>query len=164
MSWTSEYKFEDKEYESDDGSEYDIADECEGCNMDDDDLYEIAPVKMVGIFANEYGPYDRKFGKGMLRNNDSLLANLDDTFDTFQKVITSPAVEAGLVKPEVVKPAKKPVYHFADGTPVDGTPFHTVEREYVNKDGVTVVELPTTAKDIENMRRIIAEVKNRKLK
>ena len=45
------------------------------------------------IFANEYGPYDRKGGKGMLKNNDSLLTPVNDTvdtFNTFQKVITTP--------------------------------------------------------------------------
>ena len=61
-----------------------------------------------------------------------------------------------------VKPRKQ--YYFSDGTPVDGTPFHTVERQYVNKDGITVYEMPTTAKDIENMRMIIAEVKAGKVK
>ena len=55
-------------------------------------------------------------------------------------------------------------YYFSDGTPVDGTPFHTLERQYVNKDGITVYEIPTTAKDIENMRIIIAEVKAGKVK
>ena len=53
------------------------------------------------IFANEYGPYDRKIGKSMLKNNDSLLNDTVDTFNTFQKVITAPEV----VKTEVVTPA-----------------------------------------------------------
>ena len=75
-----------------------------------------------------------------------------------------------VVKQEVVKPtvsaAAKPrkQYYFSDGTPIDGTPFHTVERQYVNKDGITVYEMPTTAKDIENMRKIIAETKAAKAK
>ena len=56
--------------------------------MDDDDVYKIgpikiSPVKMPLIFANEYGPYDIKLGKGMLKNNGSLLIDTVDTFNTF---------------------------------------------------------------------------------
>ena len=53
------------EHESEDDGEYDIADACEGCNMDDDDVYEIGPIKidpnkMPLIVANEYDSYDRR--------------------------------------------------------------------------------------------------------
>ena len=86
--------------------DHEHADECEGCNMDvsnpmvNDDVYEfglieISPVKMPLIFANEYGSYDRKFGKGILKNNESFLNDTVDSFSTFQKVIAAP---------EIVKP------------------------------------------------------------
>ena len=144
--------------------------------MDDDNVYEIGPIeispvktdsnKMPLIFANEYGPYDRKIGKGMLKNNDSLLNNTVDNFNTFQKVITAPEV----VKPTATSTVEasallksKKQYYFSNGTPVNGT-FHTVERTFVNEDGITVYEKPTTAKDWENLRRIIAEVKAENLK
>ena len=123
---------------------------------------------MVTIFANEYGPYDRTvFGKGMLRNNDSLIPDLSyltsvdktlDTINTFQKVIKAPVVSEKSLHP----PKKQ--YYFADGTPVEGIPFDIPERTYVNENGITVYEHPTTAEDIENMKKIIAEVKAGKLK
>ena len=63
------------------------------------------------------------------------------------------------MKPTVSAAAKpRKQYYFSDGTPVHGT-FPTVERQYVNKDGVIVYEKPNTAKDMENLWRIIAEVK-----
>ena len=46
------------EHESEDDGEYDIADACEGCNMDDEVVYEFSPIKIDSnklplIFANE---------------------------------------------------------------------------------------------------------------
>ena len=116
------------------------------------------------IFANEYGPYDRKFGKNMLKNNDSLLADTVDTFNTFQNVITATEV----VKPTATVAASASLksqkqYYFSKGTPVNGK-FHTVERTFVNNGGITVYEKPTTAKDWENLRSIVAEVKAENLK
>ena len=163
-----------------DAVDNELADECEGCNMDDEVVYEIdlikiSHVKMPLKFANEYDPYDRKFGKGMLKNNDSLLADTVDTFNTFQKVITAPEVVRidNILKPDVMKPTatvaasaplkSKKQYYFSNGTPVRRI-FHTAERTYVNEDGITVYEKPTTAKDWENLRRIIAEVKAENLK
>ena len=59
------------------GNEYDLAGDDDAikdcCNMDQEALDKIPHIKMPVIFANEYGPYDRKVGKGMLKNNDSLV-------------------------------------------------------------------------------------------
>ena len=159
------------EDESEDGSDHKLYDKCEGCNMDhdDEDVYEFSPVKispnkMVTIFANEYAQFDRKSGKGMLRNNDSLIPDLSyltsadktlDTINTFQKVVTTPIT--------TMKSPKR-AHHISDETPLFKVPFHTVARDYINEDGIRVYEVPTTAKDIENMKKIIAEVKAGKLK
>ena len=62
------------------------------------------------------------------------------------------------LSPESIITRSSKQHYFSDGTPVKGT-FQTKERIYVNEDGVTVYEKPTTLKYMENLKRIIAEIK-----
>ena len=91
-----------------------------------DVVYEISPVKMPLIFANEYGAYDRKFGKGLLKKNDSFLNDTVDTFSTFQKVIAAPEVvkppSSAALSPESIITRSSKQHYFSDGTPVKNIP------------------------------------------